>query len=435
MINILEKIDFGNEAADDIDPIELNKHFVIQKTFNKFLDSKNLILVATGKKGIGKSALLKWIGHNVTQADPDAVVVKARGADLARSKFHLNNKLETPNDYIRDWMVRICGLVNRELAIRLKIALTDDKISLIECAEIEGYKERNLIGCLMDRFKNLLGDISPEKLQIKDEVQLLKRWNEKKLWILIDDLDATFQMTNQASLELSTFFSACRYLAQDLKDIHFRVTMRTDVWSVIRRFDEALDKMDQYVNNILWYQTDFRKILSKRIEAQTKEVDLNFLVKKKFYNEEERDEYFIQLVFVPKMDWGNKRIHTYKVLYTLSYERPRWAIQLCKLSQERVLNQGGMRISKKQIDEIWGEYGKKRIADLVAEHKHQCDQIEELLNSFRGCNRLMTRDELFTWINNRVSEHIEPKIEGQATRNPREIARFLFRLGFIFSEK
>ena len=50
MINILEKIDFGNEAADDIDPIELNKHFVIQKTFNKFLDSKNLILVATGRK-------------------------------------------------------------------------------------------------------------------------------------------------------------------------------------------------------------------------------------------------------------------------------------------------------------------------------------------------------------------------------------------------
>ena len=92
-----------------------------------------------------------------------------------------------------------------------------------------------------------------------------------------------------------------------------------------------------------------------------------------------------------------------------------------------------MRISKKQIDEIWGEYGKKRIADLVAEHKHQCDQIEELLNSFRGCNRLMTRDELFTWINNRVSEHIEPKIEGQATRNPREIARFLFRLGFILA--
>jgi hypothetical protein len=43
----------------------------------------------------------------------------------------------------------------------------------------------------------------------------------------------------------------------------------------------------------------------------------------------------------------------------------------------------------------------------------------------------MTRDELFSWINNRVSTHLEPIIEGQSTRSPRDIARFLFRLGFI----
>jgi len=122
---------------------------------------------------------------------------------------------------------------------------------------------------------------------------------------------------------------------------------------------------------------------------------------------------------------------THKIIYTLSYERPRWAIQLCKLAQEAALRHNWERITKESINEVWGEYGEKRIEDLVSEHKHQCQQVNELLNAFRGANRLMTRGELFNWIKNRVSEHLEVSIEGERTRSPREIARFLYRLGFI----
>ena len=66
------------------------------------------------------------------------------------------------------------------------------------------------------------------------------------------------------------------------------------------------------------------------------------------------------------------------------YERPRWAIQLSKLAQEAALRHNWDRITKDSIDEVWGEYGVKRIEDLVAEHKHQCPQVSELINAFRG---------------------------------------------------
>ena len=124
-------------------------------------------------------------------------------------------------------------------------------------------------------------------------------------------------------------------------------------------------------------------------------------------------------------------VKTYRVIYVLSYERPRWAIQLCKLAVEAALRKHSARIAKDSIDEVWGEYGAKRIEDLVAEHKHQCPQVNELLNAFRGAARLMSRAELFTWIKNRVSEHLEVKIEGKPTRAPREIAQFMYRIGFI----
>jgi hypothetical protein len=124
-------------------------------------------------------------------------------------------------------------------------------------------------------------------------------------------------------------------------------------------------------------------------------------------------------------------VRTYKVLYTLSYERPRWAIQLCKLGQETALRSHSEHITKVSIDNVWGEYGKKRIADLVAEHKHQCPEVEELVNGFRGCERTLKRDVLFDWINRKICNHMAPRIEGSSTRSPREIAHFLYRIGFI----
>ena len=443
---ILKNLDFGNEAGDDVEPEELLGYFVEQEAFGKFLDTRKKLLVAAARKGIGKSALLKWTAFKVRERDKEALVITVRGADLVRSRFNLASELVTPNDYTRDWMIRLCALVNRELALRLKLALTDDRITLIETAELEGYKARNIVGCLLDRMQSLLENgRGTKKLPAKNEIELLKRVKDRKVWIIIDDLDATFQNTSPESLSLATFFSACRYLVHDVKDIYIRASVRTDVWALLRRYDEALDKMSQYVSEILWRQRDFLALLSLRIKASLKQMSREALSAPPYSRQEDIEERLLEMAFVPKMQWGDGRhasemqpsllpprmVDTYKIIYTLSYERPRWAIQLCKLAQESALRHNSDRIRKDSIDEVWGEYGAKRIADLVSEHKHQCPQVNELLNAFRGAERLMTRQALFAWITNRVSTHLEVFIEGDRTRSPKDIARFLYRLGFV----
>lgn len=348
MQNLLRKIDFGNEdGANNLQPDELFSFFVEQEMFMEFIDSKYKIKIASAKKGVGKSALLQWIAYKIKELDPEAVIIKCRGADLVRNKFNLTKPLTTPNDYIDDWRIRICAMINRELATRIKLAVTDDHITLIESAEIAGYKERNLFGCLLDRFQRILGDGTPVKLECANELELLKRIKNRKIWILVDDLDATFQKTDIECLQLSTFFSACRYLLEDVKDIHFRVTMRTDVWSIIRRYDESLDKAEQYVSEITWRQEDFRQLLAKRVKSELeKNKDLN--LKDSGYSQEEKDEYIINFVFVSKMEWGQEeQKYTYRVIYTLSYARPRWAIQLCKLAQKDALAKNDFKIGKK----------------------------------------------------------------------------------------
>jgi hypothetical protein len=344
-------------------------------------------------------------------------------------------------------MTRLCAIVNRHLARELNIALTDDKITLVETAELEGYKSRNLAGALIDRMMPFFTDKgrATVKIPAKNEIELLKRAKDRNVWIIIDDLDATYQNTDAESLSLATFFSACRYLTQDMEGVFFRVSLRTDVWALIRRYDEALDKTAQYVSEILWGQEDFLALLSLRIKANAQHLGLPLPVRGRHESPKSFKERLLATAFLPKMQWGDSRqvssmqpslspprvVKTYRVIYILSYERPRWAIQLCKLAREAALRKHSRRIAKDSIDEIWGEYGAKRIEDLVAEHKHQCPQVNELLNAFRGALRLMSRQELFTRINNRVSQHLEVKIEGTRTRSPREIARFLYRIGFI----
>lgn len=433
MSDILNKIDFGNEAADDVDPEELATYFVEQASFHRINSPITKLFIATARKGVGKSALLQWVAHSVCKTDEDALIIKCRGADLVRSKFNLNAPLSNPNEHIRDWMIRICALVNRQLALRLRVALTDDHITLVETAELEGYRSRNLVGCLLDRLQSILDRGGTTKIPIRDEIDVLKRVKNRKVWILIDDLDATYQNTDAESLELATFFSACRYLLQDMKDIFIRVTMRTDVWALIRRYDEALDKADQYVHEIMWTQDDFLSFLAKRIKASMILLGMPIPKAPGHVPEGEAQERLLELLFEPQMEWADKLLPAHKVLFTVAYERPRWAVQLCKLAQEAALRTRSARISKSHIDSIWGEYGKRRIADLVAEHKHQCPQVEELLNAFRGADRLMARNELCDWINRRVSQHMQPNIEGKLTRAPIDIARFLYRLGFILA--
>lgn len=430
----LSQVDFGNEAGDDVLPSEVLEFFVEQPAFHQFLDEKKKILMATAKKGVGKSALIQWIEAKIEEVHGDKVIIiNCKGSDLVRSNFKLTTQPILPNDFIQDWKIRICALINRRIGSEIGLAINDDEITLVESAEIEGFKRRSIVTSLTDRFSSLLpAKLKAEKKQVVNEIEMLKRVSKRKVWFLVDDLDATYQRSDRENLELSTFFSACRALSTHVTGIYFRVTMRTDVWPLIRRYDESLDKFEQYVKDITWSQSEFRSLLAKRVQAQC--LDHDQIPQDSARPESasiEKEEAMIAKVFDNAMAWGEKQKPVYQVIYTLSYHRPRWAIQLCKLAQADALRRKQKLINKLNIDTVWGDYGKKRIDDLIVEHKHQCKEVEELVNSFRGAPRRVTRDELIDWIKRNVITHVTPVIEGRQVTSALDIAHFLFRLGFI----
>ena len=429
----LKIFDFGNEAGDDASSEELFSYFVEQESFQAFLSSRKRLLVSTARRGMGKSALLRWVARRLEEDASGDLVISIRGSDLVRERFGLSNALRTPNDYIHDWMVRICSLINRYLAKEIGFAMSDDAITLVETAEIEGYKNRNIVGCLVDRLQTLLEKgRTTTKIKSANEIELLKRvaaGRERRVWIILDDLDATFQNTPEEKQSLGTFFSACRYLTRDVTGLNFRVAIRTDVWPFIRRDDEASGKLDQYREELSWTENQFLKLISYRIRSGLMQdcgysnIDIP--------STHQEQLHLVNELFVPEMTWGDKMVKTYKLLYTLSYERPRWAIQLCKLAQKAAVRSNREFISREDIDEVWGAYGSKRIDDVVAEHKHQCPEIEEVLTAFRGSERLLSKDALLAWIKNHISTHMDVTIDGRSVRDQISIARFLYRIGFL----
>ena len=423
--NYLKRMDFGNEAADDVDDEELKSYFVTQESFEKFLNENKRLQVIKAKKGMGKSALIKWIGLEVSKKYENALVIKIRGSELSRENFKLTNQLAEPNDYISDWIIRLCAVANRELAKKIDFAYRDDEISLVESTEVQGFKEKNLISCLLQRFKNILGKLQPEPTTNINHPEILKRiesFYDSKIWILIDDLDATFQNTNKEKVNLGSFFSACRYMTQDLKGVNFRITLRSDVWPVIRRHDEAMDKIEQYISEIEWTEEDFKQILCRRIQKEFSEDSIDLT-----------DHELLKKIFKDTVFWNEKQVPTYQVLYILAYNRPRWGIQLCKLAQDDALKKNMSHIEKLNIDARWGEYGLKRISDLVVEHKHQCAQVEDLITSFRGLERRFSQLDLLELIRKKILGSLTVQIDGQMIpkNKPEAIADFLYRIGFM----
>jgi hypothetical protein len=99
--------------------------------------------------------------------------------------------------------------------------------------------------------------------------------------------------------------------------------------------------MSQYVSEILWQQKDFLALLALRIQASLKQAGIPIPAAPPYAPREDVKERLLEMAFVAKMQWGDSRrnvsemmptllpermVDTYKIVYTLSYERPRWAI-------------------------------------------------------------------------------------------------------------
>lgn len=418
---------WGNEAADDEDPEVLNSYFVNQPDWHEFFNVNIPLSIARARKGMGKSALLRECAFRL-RGQADTLVIAVKGADLVAQR---DFRLLTPSEQLYDWQQRICAVINRNLGAQVGFAFTDDSIALVENAELAGLKSRNLVGALLDRLKGKIGPAELQKLQIVDNKALLGRAlvpDRTRICLLVDDIDATFTESKEENLRLSTFFSACRDLAANFKGITIRTVVRSDVWATIRKTDEALDKVEQYMFDIKWSVKGFRSVLAERIVSYCQRIGQSHLTQGK--SKEEINE----LVFSAKYPWGNSNALPHRLIHVYSGGRPRWAAQLCRMAGAEARRVGGSDVIKfGHIKQVLEDYGRYRLDDVSREHRHQCPAVLDLVNAFGNRQATYSTEDLINFVKTVILLNVSVKIDGLNIVDPVEVARFLYRIGFLLA--
>ncbi|ATG90489.1 P-loop ATPase, Sll1717 family [Methylomonas koyamae] len=425
---------FGNEAGEDEDKEVLESYFLEKPEFERFSSERTKLSFVRSRKGMGKSTLLVQTQFQRQKLSSTELSIYVKASDL----FAIQDiKSDSPAELVYGWQQRICSKINLELGSTLNLAFTDDKIALVESAELAGFRNRNLVSALLDRLKvkGLAVDIERTRPSIANNQALLTRIlseGNTRVWIFIDDIDATFINTPHERLKVSTFFSACRNIVSTTQDLCIRASVRTDVWSILAQHDEAMDKCEQYMIDLKWTTKETGAILSNKISSFFK----------RYYPDDPRYQNLdsvndlatiTKLVFKEPFYWSGRHLEAFRPIHILSAGRPRWAAQLCKLAGQDAFNKNANLISKGHITSVLRRYGELRIADLYKEHRHQCEHLEDLIEAFSGGPKKYITKELLSYLTDKViTPSGMPKIDGiSAEAGSMSVAHFLYRIGFI----
>lgn len=441
----LENVDydamFGNDSGEHERDQALREYFVELPEFRKFLNEENELGFVRARKGMGKSAILKVLSLRRKEENPEDLVILTTGNELM-GLADFNGKSQA---YLENlWKQVICKRICIEIGRRTKVALTDLEMSMVEAAELEGYKDLNILSALTERAGGMLQKAlaaaggaaiieASQKRGVQNPEQALKNFQAKgdrTVWILIDDIDAKYVDDDDNQQRIGAFFSAMRSLAFSVSGLRLRSSVRTDVWRNLRKMEDQ-DKLRQYVIDIAWRDDALRTIFTRRILSYLKREQFLPALK---WNETQNYYDIFDQVFYGTFHWSKEKVEPFLPLKFLAGGRPRWMGQLAKLAGAKA---GTKRISETNVYDAMQEFGQEKVFDIQKEHSHQFASLDKLIQSFRGGKREYNRYQLLKHISEKfVSKIVDvPEINGYPYRDIEQLAEFLFEIDFLVAHR
>tara|TARA_R110000868_G_C10936610_1_gene766732 strand:+ start:679 stop:2145 length:1467 start_codon:yes stop_codon:yes gene_type:complete len=400
---------FGSEAAEDETFERLQSYYLKSNTHEKVVADLPLRILV-GHKGIGKSALFKIaMNEDLTKGRLPILVKPDDIADLAYDSqdFHL---------MIREWKKGLQMIIAQKVMNSYGIGTDSNFFD-----KLKGYS---------GKFMSFITETSKIFLEEYVDLEASKKalvnsfLHNKKIIIYIDDLDRGWQSKKEDITRISALLNAVRDMSNDNEGLQFRISLRSDVYYLVRTSDESTDKIESSVVWHSWTNHEILLLLIKRIQTFLNEdFDIDNLRKL----EQFRLAYYLNPVFEDRFSdigkWENAP--TYRILMSMIRKRPRDLVKLCTLAA-RSANEGGNKIIRTEnLKAIFEEYSQGRIQDTVNEFKSELPQIERLLLNMKPSRNELNKGEGYIYDTNKLKQKI---------RNISEQGRFTFQNGKIASE-
>lgn len=179
------------------------------------------------RKGVGKSALLNYAAYKLQKESPKSIYISVKASDLISIKPHPSFE-SSALEFTNYWQECLCTRIALEIGQNIKLAVSDDSMMLVEMSELLGYKGKNIVSALCERFTQAIPRLVMEKKCPENSSELLRRYSQKvnvSVWFFIDDIDATFINSQENRLLTSTFFLLAEILSTQSRDYIFELQL------------------------------------------------------------------------------------------------------------------------------------------------------------------------------------------------------------------
>lgn len=415
---------FGHEAAEDEDVVRLKEYYFKNDIYEQVVADLRL-RVLVGHKGIGKSALFKIAANE--DVEKGVLPIEIQPNDVVGIGENHEDFLRV----IRDWDEGLRDII----ADKIIKAFTEDKTDKISTASIPTGK---LVSSVLDVIKKF-GVIDKSKKALFENLDKSRRVN-----VYIDDLDRGWEGKKEDIRRVSALLNAVRDISNEMNNVHFKISLRSDVYFLVRTSDESTDKIS---GSVIWYTWDRHQILAllaKRVETffgrEVSESDLMAM-------HQSRIAQYLDPIMTQTFDgvgkWENAPI--YRILMSLVRNRPRDLVMICTLAARNARKKGRSKILTEDLQAIFEEYSLERIQDAENEFKSELPDIRRLLFALKpSAKRTSKYSDSYVY----TTEQVESKIQSAIAKQPfffsndqerpakaEDLHYFLYKINFLTARR
>lgn len=414
---------FGHEAAEDEDIERLKSYYLKGQTFDQI--SNNLPLrILVGHKGIGKSALFRISMEEERENGKLSLLIKPD--DIAG----IGEKEEDFLKLIREWKQGITEIIASKALVSFGMLYDGWRGKLNEYG-----------GRLIDFLQSTLKAKNYADLRQSQQAILKDFLSNGRIYVYLDDLDRGWQGQKNDIRKISALLNAVRDIASEVKGISFRISLRSDVYYLVRTSDESTDKIEGSVIWHAWSNHEILALLVKRVEQ--------------FFDRSHETEELVALtqpllaskldtIMTPTFDgkgnWSN--IPTYRMLMSLIRKRPRDLVKLCTLAARAAREKSANVISTEHFNEIFEEYSQGRLQDTINEYRSELPDIERLLFGMKPSKQEKRTSSGYTYTTDALLKKIDNiqqsgvfKFANGKVADRQSLAAFMYKINFLTARK
>lgn len=414
---------FGHEAAEDEDPDRLRSYYFKGATYEHVATDLPL-RVLVGHKGIGKSALFQIAIAEDREASRIAILVKPD--DVADLGTDTSDFLKT----VRSWKAGLLEIIATK--VLLGFGSSGDDLS---------NRLKRFGGGMLEFIKSAIKGHESLNLSAADKRLVEQFLRNSVITVYIDDLDRGWEGRRQDIVRISALLNSVRDLANENRGLRFRVSLRSDVYYLVRTSDESTDKIEGSVIWHSWTNHEIFVLLVKRIETFfSRPVDEAKLIRTPQPTLAQYLEPIMESRYQGAGLWQDAPM--YRVLMSLIRRRPRDLVKLCTLAARRAREDDANKIGTKNFRDIFTEYSQGRIQDTINEFRSELPDIDRLLLSMKPNKREKSTKSQYIYDTAALLQKLdnirqagEFRFSTGKVATRKELAAFLYKINFLTARK